>query len=119
GRDCLTFGMLGCDLHCGYCQNWITSQALRDDEAVAPPIRTSPERLVQAALRAGAPVIASSYNEPLITSDWAVEVFRLARQSGLTCGFISNGNGTPEVLEYLRPWVDLYKVDLKSFRDEA
>ena len=28
---------------------------------------------------------------------------------------MSNGNGTPQVLEYLRPWVDLYKVDLKSF----
>ena len=32
-------------------------------------------------------------------------------------GYVSNGNGTPEVLEYLRPWVDLYKVDLKSFDD--
>jgi len=25
-------------------------------------------------------------------------------------------NGTPQVLEYLRPWIDLYKVDLKKFR---
>jgi pyruvate formate lyase activating enzyme len=32
-------------------------------------------------------------------------------------GFVSNGNATPEVLEYIRPWVDLYKVDLKSFSD--
>jgi pyruvate formate lyase activating enzyme len=31
---------------------------------------------------------------------------------------VSNGNGTPEVLEYIRPWVDLYKVDLKGFRDQ-
>ena len=31
--------------------------------------------------------------------------------------FVSNGNGTPRVLGYLRPWVDLYKVDLKSFDD--
>ena len=31
GSDTLTFGMLGCDLHCAYCQNWLTSQALRDD----------------------------------------------------------------------------------------
>ena len=31
--------------------------------------------------------------------------------------FVSNGNGTPQVLEYLRPWIDLYKVDLKSFDD--
>src|SRR3972149_6346501 len=30
-RDALSFGMLGCDLHCSYCQNWVTSQALRDD----------------------------------------------------------------------------------------
>ena len=30
GSDALTFGMLGCDFHCGYCQNWVTSQALRD-----------------------------------------------------------------------------------------
>jgi pyruvate-formate lyase-activating enzyme len=30
---------------------------------------------------------------------------------------VSNGNGTPQVLEYLRPWVDLYKVDLKSIDD--
>jgi len=30
---------------------------------------------------------------------------------------VSNGNGTPEVLEYLRPWLTLYKVDLKSFDD--
>ena len=37
GSDTLTFGMLGCDLHCAYCQNWLTSQALRDDAAGTPP----------------------------------------------------------------------------------
>src|SRR6185295_16766095 len=36
GSDCLTFGMLGCDYHCGYCQNWVTSQMLRDADAVSP-----------------------------------------------------------------------------------
>jgi pyruvate formate lyase activating enzyme len=53
----------------------------------------------------------------LITSEWAVAIFKEARAAGLTTGFVSNGNGTPQVLEYLRPWVDLYKVDLKSFDD--
>ncbi len=59
----------------------------------------------------------STYNEPLITSEWAVAVFKEARAAGLLTAFVSNGNGTPQVLEYLRPWVDLYKVDLKSFDD--
>jgi pyruvate formate lyase activating enzyme len=112
-----SFGMLGCDLHCAYCQNWVTSQALRDPEAVSAPLAASPEKLVQDALRLGAKVIVSTYNEPLITSEWAVAVFKEAKAAGLMTGFVSNGNGTPEVLEYLRPWIDLYKVDLKSFDD--
>ena len=117
GALAYSFGMLGCDLHCGYCQNWVTSQALRDSSAVAPPIDTSPERLVRDAVRLGAKIVVSTYNEPLITSEWAVEVFKEVRAAGLLTGFVSNGNGTPRVLEYLRPWIDLYKVDLKSFDD--
>jgi pyruvate formate lyase activating enzyme len=112
-----SFGMLGCDLHCGYCQNWVTSQALRDPAAVALPLGTSPEDLVHDALRQKARVIVSTYNEPLITSEWAVAIFKEARAAGLASAFVSNGNGTPQVLEYLRPWIDLYKVDLKSFDD--
>ena len=48
-RDALSFGMLGCDLHCSYCQNWVTSQSLRDDAAVARPNFCSQERLVEMA----------------------------------------------------------------------
>ncbi len=44
GSDTLTFGMLGCDLHCSYCQNWDTSQALRDANAGRPIIQTDPGR---------------------------------------------------------------------------
>src|SRR5208282_2594347 len=117
GALAYSFGMLGCDLHCSYCQNWVTSQALRDPDAVSPPLEAEPELLVRDALAQGAQVVVSTYNEPLITSEWAVEVFKQARAAGLATGFVSNGNATPQVLEYLRPWVDLYKVDLKSFED--
>jgi pyruvate formate lyase activating enzyme len=119
GSDALTFGMLGCDYHCGYCQNWVTSQMLRDADAVAAPKLTTPKQLVDLAIRNGAPVVASSYNEPLITSEWAVDVFKEARTRGLRCAYISNGNGTPQVLDFIRPHVDAYKVDLKAFNDKA
>jgi pyruvate formate lyase activating enzyme len=117
GALAYSFGMLGCDLHCAYCQNWVTSQALRDPAAVSPPLAASPSSLVDDAVRLGARVVVSTYNEPLITSEWAVAVFKAAKAAGLATAYVSNGNGTPEVLEYLRPWVDLYKVDLKSFDD--
>src|SRR5579862_2010083 len=117
GALAYSFGMMGCDLHCSYCQNWVTSQALRDPSAVSPPQQASPQALVQDALAQGAKILVSTYNEPLITSEWAVAVFKEAKSAELITGFVSNGNATPQVLEYLRPWLDLCKVDLKSFDD--
>jgi pyruvate formate lyase activating enzyme len=118
GSLAYSFGMLGCDLHCSYCQNWVTSQALRDPAAVLVSRPASPGDLVQEALRRGARAVVSTYNEPLITAEWSVEIFKRARGAGLVTGFVSNGNGTDEVIEYLRPWVDLYKIDLKGFDDK-
>src|SRR5207253_1211364 len=99
GALAYSFGMLGCDLHCSYCQNWVTSQALRDPQAVAPPRDTTPASLVEDAVGEGARVMVSTYNEPLITAEWAVAIFKEARQAGLVTGFVSNGNGTTRVLE--------------------
>ena len=117
GATALSFGMLGCDFHCAYCQNWISSQAVRDPEAGSSVQEVAPEEIARIARDRGARIVTSTYNEPLITSEWAVAVFRHAKQEGLLCSYVSNGNGTEEVLEYLRPWVSLYKVDLKGFRD--
>jgi pyruvate formate lyase activating enzyme len=117
GALAFSFGMLGCDLHCGYCQNWVTSQALRDPRAVSPPIAVTPQLMVREALEQGAKILVSTYNEPLITAEWAVAIFKEAKAAGLITGFVSNGNATPQVLEFLRPHLDLYKVDLKSFDD--
>lgn len=118
GSLALTFGMLGCDYHCGFCQNWVTSQALRDTKAIAPPKDVTPEKMVEIARRYNARLVVSSYNEPLITSEWAVSVFKEAKPAGFVCGYVSNGNATPQVLDYIRPWTDLYKVDLKGFDDK-
>ncbi|MBI4588217.1 MAG: AmmeMemoRadiSam system radical SAM enzyme [Candidatus Rokubacteria bacterium] len=118
GARALSFGMLGCDLHCPNCQNFLTSQALRDRDTGVPPEEVTPSQIVNLAFRQRARVLTSTYNEPLITSEWAVEVFKEGKARGLTCSYVSNGNATAEVLDYIRPYVDLYKVDLKSFDDK-
>ena len=121
GATALTFGMLGCDFHCGYCQNWYTSQAMRDphsDESINLVRKISPRQMVDIAHRTQASVVVSSYNEPLITSEWAAAIFKEAKAAGLKCAYVSNGNNTPEVMEYLRPYLDAYKVDLKSMNDK-
>lgn len=117
GTDALSFGMLGCDYHCHFCQNWLTSQTLRDDAAGVMPNVISAEGLVDLTKQRRAKSIASTYNEPLITTEWAVDVFKIARESGLRTLYISNGNATPEALTYLRPYIDAYKIDLKTMND--
>jgi pyruvate formate lyase activating enzyme len=118
GSLTLTFGMLGCDFHCSYCQNFVTSQALRDPAAGVEPVEVTAQQMAQLALRHGARLVGSSYNEPLITSEWALTIFKEAKVAGLRTCYISNGNATPEVLQYLRPWTDCYKIDLKAFNDK-
>jgi pyruvate formate lyase activating enzyme len=117
GSEALTFGMLGCDFHCPYCQNWITSQALRDENAGSHIQPVTPEQLAAAGVRSGARLVVSSYNEPLITAEWAVAVFKKAVELGLGCAFVSNGNATAEALDFLRPWISACKIDLKGFND--
>ena len=120
GSIALTFGMLGCNFHCAYCQNWLTSQAGRDpacNQVIQQVQRLSPEQIVATGLRLGASVLASSYNEPLITSEWAAAIFRLAVASGIRCVMVSNGYATPEVLAYLQPTLAGFKIDLKTMQD--
>jgi pyruvate formate lyase activating enzyme len=117
GSDALTFGMVGCDFHCSYCQNWVTSQALRDPAALAPVRAVRPEQLADLASRSQARLVVSSYNEPLITAEWSRMVFERCVEAGLACGFVSNGNATAEALDFIGPWIRAYKVDLKSFND--
>lgn len=121
GARALSFGMLGCDYKCPFCQNWQLSQTLRDSVAtmLADFTPITPKEFVQLALRHKAKVMTSTYNEPLITSEWAVALFREGKKFGLVGSYVSNGNATPEVLDYIRPFVDLYKIDLKAMREKS
>jgi pyruvate formate lyase activating enzyme len=121
GARTLSFGMLGCDFQCPFCQNWQLSQVLRDAVAtrLAGFTPITPGEFAALAVRCGARVVASTYNEPLITSEWAGVLFQESRKHGLAGAYVSNGNATPDVLDYIRPWVDLYKIDLKTMRERS
>jgi pyruvate formate lyase activating enzyme len=114
GAKALGFGMLGCDLHCAYCHNARISQTWRGGKNVAID-SVSAEGLVAAALEAGCEVVSAAYNEPMVTAEWAHEVFTAAKAQGLVTAMVSDGHTTPEALAYLRPVLDVYRVDLKGF----
>ena len=74
GADALTFGMMGCDFHCAYCQNWITSQALRDDASRAPIQALTPEQLVAAGRRLGSRLVVSRSNLQMVGSAFPLQL---------------------------------------------
>ena len=115
GARTLSFGMFGCNFRCSFCQNWEISGVKA--AAGRSPQKTGAAELAAAAAGCGAQLVVSTYNEPLITAEWAAGVFAEAKALGLRTGFVSNGYATPEAAAFLRPVLDLWKVDLKSFDD--
>ncbi|MBN2257664.1 MAG: AmmeMemoRadiSam system radical SAM enzyme [Anaerolineaceae bacterium] len=120
GNLALTFGMLGCNFHCEFCQNWLSSQVGRDinsNDSIGYIQKITPQKIITLARRVGAEVIASSYNEPLITTEWATEVFSLAKENAIKTAYVSNGYATREALEMIKPYLTAYKIDLKSMQE--
>jgi pyruvate formate lyase activating enzyme len=115
GAQALVVGMYGCDLRCPYCQNWRISQALREDTGASMPLEVTPAALVDEAVANRCEVLCAAYNEPLIAAEWLHAVFAQAQRAGLVTGVVSDGNTTPEVLTYMRPVTDFYRVDVKGF----
>ena len=119
GALTFSFGMTGCNFKCSFCQNYLTSQALMGPACPAGEIEpAAPEKLAADARAAGAAFIVSTYNEPLITPEWSAAVFKEARKYGIRGAYVSNGYASPEVLDYIRPYVDIYKADLKTFNED-
>lgn len=119
GEVILSFGTLGCNLRCQFCQNWQSSQVGKDPMAVATARSCPTERLIELAIEHQCVAVASTYNEPLVSAEWTAEVLRQAQQAGLRGCLVTNGFGTPEAWELLLPVTDAVNIDLKCFRNEG
>lgn len=122
GALTLSFGMLGCNFHCDFCQNWMSAQALNDKNVHFPTryiSEVTPKELIQSALQNKVKIIVSTYNEPFITTEWAIDIFKLARENGLKTAYVSNGFASEEGLKKLAPFLDAIKIDLKSSSEET
>lgn len=111
GTFAFTFGSWSCNFGCPWCQNW--------DIARVPPPGTleyiSPDRFVEMTENASCQGIAISYNEPSLSLEWALEVFRLARGRDLYNVYVTNGYMTAEALRLLsEAGLDALNVDLKG-----
>ncbi|MFH1282101.1 MAG: AmmeMemoRadiSam system radical SAM enzyme [bacterium] len=115
GRDILSFGTLGCNMSCQFCQNWSISQADFDEKVLDS---FSPEKAVRLAKEKSSIGIAYTYNEPLINYEWVLDTAKLAKKEGLKNVLITNGFINEVPLMELIPFIDAVNVDVKAFRNE-
>lgn len=114
GSDALSFGTSGCPLHCRFCQNWELSQSSPGDFASA---YRSPAELARAAEARRSPVIAFTYNEPTVFTEYALDVAAEAAPRRIRCVMVSCGLMNEAPLSDLCHALAAVKIDLKGYSE--
>ena len=126
GSTVYSYGTVGCNFNCQFCQNSSLSMWKLDIEDVKCIKQSdigvlkqyTPEKMVQEAIKHGCLSIASTYNEPTISTEFSHEVFKLAKSKGLHTVYVTNGFESAETLNYLGPYLDAVNIDLKAFSED-
>lgn len=108
---------IGCNFFCPWCQNHTISQASEFSGNIIGD-EISPKEHVDAAIQYGCKSIAYTYSEPTVYLEYALDIMKHAKESGLKNLWVSNGYMTKECLDLILPFVDAFNIDLKGF-DEA
>ncbi|MBS3075360.1 AmmeMemoRadiSam system radical SAM enzyme [Candidatus Pacearchaeota archaeon] len=111
-----SIGMAGCNLSCGWCQNWNLSQKNAEE---FDRDYVSPEDLIKHVLKSGCPSISYTYSEPLISYEYVFDVAKIAKKKGLKNILVTNGFINKESLEKIAGFIDAINIDLKSFNEKT
>ncbi|MBU4210003.1 AmmeMemoRadiSam system radical SAM enzyme [Patescibacteria group bacterium] len=126
----LSFGTLGCNFGCAFCQNWQQSQGIKGKLWLLlnySEVRRSldfarddktPKEIVEKAEKLGCESIAYTYNEPTIFVEYAYETMKLAKKAGIKNVWVSNGFMSDESFELIKDLIDGINIDLKSINSD-
>ena len=117
GTKSLSIATAGCNLRCGFCQNWQISQ-IKEGSAELMHGEIPPEEIVKQAINSGCRSVSYTYTEPTIFFEYALECARFAKEKGLYNNFVTNGYMTAQALGMLKGYLDAANVDLKSFSED-
>ncbi|OGV40155.1 MAG: AmmeMemoRadiSam system radical SAM enzyme [Lentisphaerae bacterium GWF2_49_21] len=120
GTWTFSLGTYGCNLACSFCQNYHLSRGYYDKEKGEGGSGKffSPEKIVQLAMIEDCKSIAFTYNEPVIWSEYVIDIATLAKKAGLATVLVSNGYVTPEAAADLFPLIDAANMDMKGFSED-
>ncbi len=109
---------VGCNFKCQFCQNADIAQMPSDNNGMIMGNASTPENVVNDALRGSCQSISYTYTEPTVYFEFAFDTAKIAKEKGLRNVFVTNGYMTPEAIHMISPFLDAANVDLKAFTDE-
>lgn len=112
GEPILSLGNIGCMLNCVYCHNWKTSQAKYVEDRHVH--HYTPEQVVDTALRHGIRVLSWTYNDPVVWHEFVRETAKLGREAGLLNLYKSAFFISPQAVDELLPYIDIFSISIKS-----
>ncbi|GHU44317.1 AmmeMemoRadiSam system radical SAM enzyme [Clostridia bacterium] len=113
GSKILSVGSYGCNMKCGFCQNFEISQNKANYEYL------SPEKLTEIAINTQDNIgVAFTYNEPTISFEYVVDCAKLLKQADLNVVLVSNGQINSAPLEKLANLVDAWNIDMKAWSED-
>jgi len=113
-----SFGTVGCNLSCKFCQNFDISQYPQEHEHRVFGKELPPERIVELALENECKSIAYTYNEPIVFFEYTYDTAKLAHEKGLKNIYVTSGYETHKALDLLAPYIDGMNIDIKGFTEE-
>jgi pyruvate formate lyase activating enzyme len=117
GTYSLSLATVGCPLKCQSCQNWELSQRVKETGKIEGK-EVSPQEIVRIAKEKNLPSISYTYSDPIIFSEYALDIMKLARKEGIKNIWVSSGFWSKELFQLIVPYLDATNIDLKSFRDD-
>jgi len=109
----ISIGTKGCNLKCGFCQNWSISQ-----DPDMPTRKLTSEEIIKKSKECHSFGIAYTYNEPFIWYEFVLDTAKLAKNEGLENVLVTNGFINMEPLKNILPFIDAMNIDLKSIEDD-
>ncbi len=115
GSNVLSFGTLGCNMGCQFCQNWHISKSKQDPTKLN---HTEPQKIVELAQKLGCKSVAFTYNDPVIFFEYAVDTAKLCRDAGIKTVAVTAGYINPEPRREFFTYMDAANIDLKGFSEK-
>lgn len=112
GSAAFSLGTAGCPLRCRFCQNWELSQSRPEEH---PTTFMPPGRVVDEAARRKAPVVAFTYNEATVFTEYLTDIAREARKQGVRAVLVSCGFMNEAPLKEMCEVLSAVKIDLKGY----